>query len=405
MSLESGQSVVPAFAPEGQWGVLPGTNAGRALRRNALTLNLKTEMIDSNEIRPDRNRADRRQGGKKVEGQYQFDLTPGNQSLFIAAVLARDFSAVAPVAGASFTIAVSGLAYTITRAAGSFLAAGIVIGMVVRLTAGPFNAANLNKNLLVVAAAVDGTNLTVLPINGTNMVPEGPIAGATLTVPGKRTIGATSGHTDKSFTFERWCPNIPTSMLYTGCVISKMSLSLPTTGAITGQCDLMGKTMTTQPAQYFANPAPAVASSCMAACGGIARMGGQIAGVITQMSLDISTGRTPVPGAMTRFYAAIPAGTLLISGSMSVTFENMLLMNAFLNETDTSIQMATTVDDAPGSDFVGITLHRLKLESDDVNDVVSALTQSITFSGLLNLGGGVGQTTDYCSIAVQDSQA
>ncbi|MFM7857640.1 MAG: hypothetical protein ACKO96_38395, partial [Flammeovirgaceae bacterium] len=98
------------------------------------------------------------------------------------------------------TIAAAGDNYTLTRSAGSWLTAGVGPGMVVRLTAGTFNAANLNKNLLVLSATA--TVLTVKVVNGSTLTAEGPIASATLSVAGKTTIAPLTGHTDQSFTVE-----------------------------------------------------------------------------------------------------------------------------------------------------------------------------------------------------------
>jgi hypothetical protein len=94
----------------------------------------------------------------------------------------RAFAAVAAITGLSITIAGSGPTYTVTRAAGSWLTDGVKVGQVGRLTAGSFNAANLNKNLVI---CVTATVLTVMPVNGVALVAEGPIAAATWTPPAR----------------------------------------------------------------------------------------------------------------------------------------------------------------------------------------------------------------------------
>ena len=58
----------------------------------------------------------------------------------------------------------SGPTYTITRSTGSWLTDGIKKGQIGRITAGAVNAANLNKNLVVLS--LTSTILTVMPLNG-----------------------------------------------------------------------------------------------------------------------------------------------------------------------------------------------------------------------------------------------
>jgi hypothetical protein len=60
----------------------------------------------------------------------------------------KAFATTTAMSGLSVTIAGSGPTYTVARASGSFITDGVKAGDVVRLTAGSFNAANLNKNLL-----------------------------------------------------------------------------------------------------------------------------------------------------------------------------------------------------------------------------------------------------------------
>jgi hypothetical protein len=63
----------------------------------------------------------------------------------------RAFTSVTAITGISITIAGAGPTYTVTRSAGSWLTDGIKFGQCGRLTAGAFNAANLNKNLAVIS--------------------------------------------------------------------------------------------------------------------------------------------------------------------------------------------------------------------------------------------------------------
>ena len=71
-----------------------------------------------------------------VDGPFTGELSPGTYKDFMAAAVRKAFAAVAAITGMSITIAGSGPTYTVTRGAGDFIAGGIKLGMVGRLTAG-----------------------------------------------------------------------------------------------------------------------------------------------------------------------------------------------------------------------------------------------------------------------------
>mgnify|MGYP006915286951 CR=1 FL=1 len=95
----------------------------------------------------------------------------------------------------------------------------------VRLTAGAFNAANLNNNLLI--QSMTGPVLTVRVLNGSALFAQGPIASATCAVVGKDTFAANSGHTNISYTAEHWFADVAQSEVFTGLQPTKIDIGLP----------------------------------------------------------------------------------------------------------------------------------------------------------------------------------
>jgi hypothetical protein len=147
-----------AYKAESTFNTLPGTSGGQYLRRVTSDLDLKKDIYQSNEIRTDMQLADVRHGIRKPDGTIKGELSPQTWQDFIAAALRKLFVATAAISAATFTIAGTGPTYTITRSAGSYITDGVKIGDVVRLTAGAFNAANLNLNLGVVNETATGTD-------------------------------------------------------------------------------------------------------------------------------------------------------------------------------------------------------------------------------------------------------
>src|SRR5262245_52428273 len=179
MAIGTGIAQRVKYKVESTWGTVPSASGSQALRRTGTTVGLKKQTYRSAEILAHYQVQDYRHGIRSVEGTLSGELSPGTYRDFMAAAVRRAYAAIAASTGLSITISGSGPTWTVARSAGSWLTDGEKIGQVGRLTAGSFNAANLNKNLVI--TAVTALNLTVMPLNGVALVAEGPIASATWT--------------------------------------------------------------------------------------------------------------------------------------------------------------------------------------------------------------------------------
>lgn len=403
MAIASGVFKQLAYKVESTWGTAPSSSGAQALRRTSSTLDLAKETYQSAEIRPDLQLSDFRHGVRTVQGRISGDLSPGTHDDFIAAILKRDFAAVSAITGASITIAGTGPSYTVTRAAGSFLTDGVKVGDVIRLTAGSFNAANLNKNLFVVS--LTATVATVIVLNGSSLTAEGPVASATVSVVGKKTYVPTSGHTDKSFSIEHWFSDIAQSELFTGCKATACAINLPPSGIATVDWDFMGKDVTTATSQYFSSPTAATSTGSLAAVNGVVRIGNTTVATLTGLTLNIAAGFTgeAVVGANTR--PVMAPGRVLVTGQATCYFEDATYRDAFLNETEISLMAAFTSDNTAAADFVSFVLPRVKFGGSSKDDGEKGIVQTIPFQALLNNAGGSGTATEKTTLVVQDSQA
>lgn len=403
MAIASGVFKQLAYKVESTWGTAPSSSGAQALRRTSSTLDLAKETYQSAEIRPDLQLSDFRHGVRTVQGRISGDLSPGTHDDFIAAILKRDFAAVSAITGASITIAGAGPSYTVTRAAGSFLTDGVKVGDVIRLTAGSFNAANLNKNLFVVS--LTATVATVIVLNGSSLTAEGPVASATVSVVGKKTYVPTSGHTDKSFSIEHWFSDISQSELFTGCKATACAINLPPSGIATVDWDFMGKDVTTATSQYFGSPTAATSTGSLAAVNGVVRIGNTTVATLTGLTLNIAAGFTgeAVVGANTR--PVMAPGRVLVTGQATCYFEDATYRDAFLNETEISLMAAFTSDNTAAADFVSFVLPRVKFGGSSKDDGEKGIVQTIPFQALLNNAGGAGTATEKTTLVVQDSQA
>lgn len=403
MGTASGIYKQVAYKEEVTYGVTPAAAAAQAIRRVTSSLDMTKDTYQSNEIRPDFQMADFRHGGRKVAGAINGELSAKTYADFMAAALKKAFATTAAIVGASITIAGVDGAYTITRAAGSFLTDGVKVGDVIRLTAGTFNAANLSKNIMVTGSTA--LVLTGLVLNATALVLEGPIAAATVTVVGKKTLIPQTGHTDKSFSVEHWYPDVPASEVFTGCKVSKIGLSLPPSGMATCNVEFMGKDAVPASAQYFTTPNPITTTGTMAAVNGVLRVGNATVANVTGLTIDIAAAQSGEPTVGSNTVAFQAAGRVLVTGQLTATFNNTTLRDAFYNETEISLYAVFTADNSAASDFIGFSIGRLKVGGASKDDGEKTITQTLPFQALLNIAGGAALATDLTTISIQDSAA
>lgn len=394
-----------AYKAEAAYGVAPAAAGAQQIRRTAGPgFDLKKDTYQSNEVRTDFQIADFRHGVKRVVGKLGGELSCKTYADAFAAVLKRDFTAGVSAAGVGVTIAGAGPTYTVTRAAGSFLTDGFKIGDGIRLSVGALNAANINKNLLIVG--LTATVATVVTLNASTLVPEGPVAGCTVAVVGKKTYVPQTGHIDRSFTFEVWYADLLQSELYTGNKFTQLAVSLPPTGMATIDMDLLGQNMVPAAAQYFTSPNPQTTTGVTAAVNGVARAGGNILVNLTGLSLNISAGYGGGPVVGSNIISNLVANKpVVVTGQMSAYFDSVGMRDAFINETEIDILGAFTADNTATSDFLVFSMARCKIGDATKSPSDGGLIQTLPFQALLNINGGAGTATERTTISIQDTQA
>lgn len=403
MAIATGVAKVVQYKAESAWGTAPGASGAQILRRVKSTLNLKKDTYQSNEVRSDYQVADFRHGVRSVAGSISGELSPGTYKDFMAAAVRRAFTAVTSITGASITIAAAGSGYTLTRAAGSYLTDGIKVGQVVRLTAGSFNASNLNKNLHVIT--VTALVCTVLVVNASAMVAEGPIASATMAVTGKVTYAPLTGHTDPSFAIEHWHSDIAQSELFLGNKLQRLALGLPPTGMATVNLDFMGKDITAATSAYFTSPTAASTTGVAAAISGVCTVGGVAVALLTGLNLNIAANMSATPVVGSNTYPDIFEGRIVVSGDMSVYLQDATFRDYFLNESEVAASVVLAANGLAAADFISLSLPRIKFGASDKDDGESGLIQSMPFQALLATSGGAGISNEQTTLYMQDSQA
>lgn len=403
MAFATGVAKQLLYKAESTWGTLAGASGAQRLRRVTSTLSLKKQTYESNEIVDHYQVADFRHGVRSVEGSISGELSPGTWEDFLSAAVRKSFAAVSAITGLSLTFATSGTNYTIVRGSGSFLADGVKAGDVVRITAGSVNAANLNKNAIVLSAVA--LTLTVYVMNGLAMTAEGPIASCTLTVVGKKAYTPTTSHTDPSFTIEHYHSDITKSLQFSGCKINSVAISLPPTGISTIEFGIMGKDVITDTSAYFTSPTAATTTGVVAAVNGVVTLNGAKVATITGLTINIAGGMSAVPVVGSNSYSDIAEGRVRVTGQLTALFEDLTYFDLFDDETEFAIAAAFTTASTAAADFVSFSMPRVKLGSADIDDGEKNLSQTLSFTALYNSAGGAGTSSEQSTLVIQDSQA
>lgn len=412
MPIASGVAKLLVMKKETAWAAAAPTRTGaRYLRRVTSSLDLTKDTYESEEIRSDYQVSDMRHGVRSVAGAIDGEISPGGYPEFMAAALRRDFTAVTADTSVSLTVgALASGTYPLTRAAGSWATNGYKAGMVIRLTVGALNALNINKNLLIVDVT-STTILQVIPINGTTMFPEGPIAGCTITAAGKHTYTPLTGHTDDSFAVEHWFSDIAQSELFLGCKVNTARFSLPPTGIARVAFDLMGKDLAdvtvgrgavAANTAYFTTPAAAANTGVAAAVNGACYVGNAAVALITGMSFTISGGMAADPVVGSNTYPDINEGRVRVSGEMTVFFQDATFRDYFVNETEVRILAAFSTGNTGTADFISFAMPRVKAGGASKNDGERGVVQTVPFTALL----ATASNADYATtLMIQDSLA
>lgn len=403
MAIASGVGKQVIYKVQSALGTKATAGSAQILRRVTSNLELRKNTFQSNEIRTDYQISDFRHGTKYIEGNISGEISPGTYKDFFAAALRRDFATVSAIASLSITITGTSAPYTVARGSGSWLTDGIKVGDVVKFTAGTFNVANTGKNLLV--ASVSASNITVYPLNSSSMVAEGPIASSTLTIVGKKTYVPTTSHTNKYFTVEHWFSDISESESFVDCKVNTVAVAITPTGMATVDFGFIGRSQDLSASQYFTTPTAATTTGVTAGANGLLMVSGATVGNVTGISFDINGNMTREDVIGSSSSPDIFAGSILVSGQITILFEDDTYSQMFEDETEASIAVALTTSNDAAADFVSFVMPRIKVGGNSKDDGQKGIVQTLPFTALFDGTGGAGTDSEQSTIVIQDSQA
>ncbi len=170
------------------------------------------------------------------------------------------------------------------------------------------------------------------------------------------------GTTQRSFTVEQVYPDIDVSETFLGCRVSDIAVSLPPNGMATVNVGLQGVNMAVSSlasSPVFASPVAATQTGLLAGVNGALTINSVASAIVTSLDFTIQNNlsSTAVVGSVT--VPEIFYGRLVVTGTLSAYFENVTMLNYFLNETEIGIE--ATLNDANGTNSLKFKMGRVKL--------------------------------------------
>lgn len=174
------------------------------------------------------------------------------------------------------------------------------------------------------------------------------------------------GTTPKFFSIEDYAADIDQARLFSGCAVSSMAISLAPNQMVATTFGMVGKDMTigsTQKTQDAASgAAPFDAYSGDIAIGNVASS--SAVAIVTGLDFTLTNSFAPTFVIGDASAPSLEYGQAVIEGTLTAYFEDLALINRFLNEVESELEVS--VNDPTGANAYTFLFPRIKINSADV---------------------------------------
>ena len=197
------------------------------------------------------------------------------------------------------------------------------------------------------------------------------------------------GTTPKFFSVEDYAADIDQARVFTGLSVSTMGISLAPNQMVTTTFGMVGKDMTisgTEKTQDAASgAAPFDAYSGDISIGNVGA--GSAVAIVTGLDFTLTNSFAPTFVIGDDSSPSLEYGRAEVEGTLTAYFEDASLINRFLNETETEIEVS--VDDPTGGNAYTFLFPRVKINSADVGvDGPTSRMISLSFVALYDATEG-----------------
>lgn len=374
---------------ESVFGTLPGATGAREFRKVSDSIALKKNKIQSAAIQTNAQRPMARHGGRSVDGNIGVELALGLIDSELASVVRRDWTVVAPLTGLTVTAAAA--APHFVRSAGSWIADSLALGMLIKFSGFTAGAASNNGKLYTIIA-LTATEITVAEA----VVAAANAAAIGLTVPGKITYIPETGHTNDSYTIEKWYSAVGESYRFTGQRVASVNIGLAADDKVSAEIAYMGQDRKKDVAQYFTNPAAPGGGDMLVTPSGLAIINGKATKVCTNFTCDINGNASVGKVVGSNVTPDVFMDMIDVTGQISVYYENGEMDDYF--DQEQAISLINRLDDGIGGAFV-IAMPYVKVFGGGESGDKEIIRQYDYTAGPNAAGAGAGRST----ILMQDT--
>jgi len=196
------------------------------------------------------------------------------------------------------------------------------------------------------------------------------------------TNAAIVGTTPTFLSIEDYSADIDQARLFTGCAVNTMAVSMAPNQMVTATFGMVGKTMTigaTQKTQdASAGNEPFDSYSGDIKLGNKGTLGSALT-LITALDFTVTNNFAPTLVIGEDTPSSLEFGTVSVEGTVSAYFEDATLLNRFLNETESALEVSV----GEGSNTLTFLFPRIKVNSADVGvDGPTSRIINMSFIGL-----------------------
>jgi len=168
------------------------------------------------------------------------------------------------------------------------------------------------------------------------------------------------GTTPKYFTIEDAAEDISQFRKFTGMAVSGMSVSIAPNQMVSTTFDMVGKDMTQAATTASTGGTPTAASSNQPfdSYSGTISDGGSAVSIVTSIDFSIQNSLAPTFVVGSDAAQSLEYGRAVVEGTMTVYYEDATLINKFLNETESTIEVS--VDDPTAANSYTFLFPRVK---------------------------------------------
>lgn len=377
-----------------------GSGTGQVLRRTSSTFSANRDMYQSAEVVSHHQSEGNSYGLKRTQGSVEGEISAGTYQLLIEGMLEASAAAVSAYNVGSDVV--PNEAGTFTTTAGDYLAAGLKVGMVGRWTgfASPGDANNATNFLIT---ALTDKIMTGVFLNGDSVTTDTAGDDVTFTVVGQVVSPPLTGHTKDYFQVEEWYSDLTDSDLFSDCLISGIELNLPASGNGTISTSFVGLTRLLSGEQVMTSPTAESETDIMSSINGYLYVNGTLTPV-SSIQVSISNAAATTGAEIgSNSPSDINRNVISVSGSFTQYVRDQVLSTLYDAETEVSLIAVMAADETATSDFVAITLGKIKITGDAPDDNDSIM-RTFPFTARINHDGGTALAWPETIISIQDSQ-